>query len=151
MNWKELTRKQLGDHADTLNIKLDKRANLKNMQEQFEKQLNTENFITPEEDTASKNALKKLGQSAKDFKETGEIFKGFDFGESESQTVEDLIEFKEEMFPNQETERRLMDMRIGDTFEHNGRCRLDKLQGVKAYWYNLDEKKNYTGSAYKIV
>ena len=36
VNWKEFSRKELGDYSDTLGIKLNKRQSLKKMQDEFE-------------------------------------------------------------------------------------------------------------------
>ena len=104
MNWRELTRKQLGDHADTLGIKLNKRANLRTMQSDFESQYD----IHPKEP-------------------------------NEPQQVDVFVEVA------------LSELNIKDTFYLNGECRLDKKVGIKAYWYNLEAKIDYTGSSFRIV
>jgi len=111
MNWRELTRKQLGDHADTLGIKLNKRTNLRTMQSDFESQYNVEDHLA----TSQKTAIE------------------------EPQQVDAFVEVA------------LSELNIKDTFYLNGECRLDKKVGIKAYWYNLEAKIDYTGSSFRIV
>jgi len=108
MNWRELTRKQLGDHADHIGIKLNKRKNLVTMQDEYHIKLRDKIVIIDDEP-------------------------------SEPQQVDAFVEVA------------LSELNIKDTFYLNGECRLDKKVGVKAYWYNLEAKIDYTGSSFRIV
>lgn len=177
MNWKELNRKQLGDHADILGIKLDKRSKLINMQEEFEKQRVTDGFpkdgnfegLTQEDFTNQEGNIKVVGDIHQpkftitedglikiSEKETNKTIEGTNVSFIGS-TLEESTNEKGNIFvrrnidPPKPPENKLSELEIGSEFNLKGKCRLDRIEGVKAYWYNLDDKKHYTGSAFTIV